>query len=143
MPPANYWIALFTSPSGRISRRQFWLHGVLPIIGASILLGWIPIIGQLISLALLWCSICISFKRFHDCGYPGWYGLVYLVPMIAAAIIFALGLVVRQLTGVSWLLAEILWGIGGLIVLAQLIFVYIRVGEEGPNQYGPDPLAAG
>ena len=32
----NYWIALFTSPSGRISRKQFWLHGVLPLIGIGI-----------------------------------------------------------------------------------------------------------
>ena len=41
----------------------------------------------------------------------------------------------------AWLLAKILWGIGLLIGLAQLIFVYVRVGQEGPNQYGPDPLA--
>jgi uncharacterized membrane protein YhaH (DUF805 family) len=39
------------------------------------------------------------------------------------------------------LLAKILSGIGLLIGLAQLIFVYVRVGQEGPNQYGPDPLA--
>lgn len=139
-PPMEYWIKLFTSPSGRISRKQFWLHGVLPIVVASIVLGWIPVIGQLLSLAFLWASICIAFKRFHDLGYPGWWSLVYLVPMVVAGIIIGLGLMMTSFVGVAWLLAKILWGIGLLIGLAQLIFVYIRVGQEGPNQYGPDPL---
>jgi uncharacterized membrane protein YhaH (DUF805 family) len=140
-PPANYWIKLFTSPSGRISRRQFWLHGVLPIVVASIVLGWIPVIGQILSLAFLWGSICIAFKRFHDLDYPGWYSLLYLVPTVAAAAVLAVGFISASLLGMAWLLAKILWAISLLIGLAQLIFVYVRIGQEGPNQYGPDPLA--
>ena len=141
-PPAQYWITLFTSPSGRISRRQFWLHGVLAIIAASILLGWIPIIGQILSLAFFWASICIAFKRFHDLGHPGWWSLLYLVPMLAAGVVVGLGFVMTSFLDLALLLAKILSGIGLLIGLAQLIFVYIRVGQDGPNQYGPDPLAS-
>ena len=141
LPPSNYWIQLFISPSGRISRRQFWLHGVLPIVVASIVLGWIPVIGQILALGFFWGSICIAFKRFHDLGYPGWYSLVYIVPFIAAAVILGVGMFITSLLGLAWLLAEILWGVGLLIGLAQLIFVYVRVGQEGSNQYGPDPLA--
>ena len=137
----DYWIKLFTSPSGRISRKQFWLHGVLPIVIASIVLGWIPVIGQILSLAFLWGSICIAFKRFHDLGYPGWYSLVYLIPMLAAGVVLGVGFAVTTFFSLAWLLAKILWGVGALIALAQLIFVYIRVGQEGPNEYGPDPLA--
>lgn len=137
-----YWIKLFTSPSGRISRREFWLFGVLPIVVASIVLSWIPLIGQIISLLLLWASICISFKRFHDLGYPGRWSLLYLVPLLAAAAVVAASFVVVSLAGIAWFLAKILWAVGFLIGLAQLFFVYIRVGQEGPNQYGPDPLAA-
>jgi len=137
----EYWIKLFTSPSGRISRREFWLHGVLPIVVANLVLVWIPVIGQLISLVLLWASICIAFKRFHDVGYPGWYSLLYLIPLVAAAIVVGVGEMAVRFMGVAWLLAEIFGGISFLIGLAQLIFVYIRVGQEGPNEYGPDPLA--
>lgn len=137
----DYWIKLFTSPAGRISRKQFWLHGVLPIVVASIVLGWIPIIGQILSLAFLWGSICIAFKRFHDLGYPGWYSLVYLIPCLAAAIVIGIGFISTSFLGTAWLFAEILFGISFLIGLAQLIFIYIRVGQEGPNEYGPDPLA--
>jgi len=138
---SGYWIQLFTSPSGRISRKQFWLHGFLPIFIGNIVLGWIPILGQLISLALLWASICIGFKRFHDLGYPGWWSLVYLIPMLAGGILFGLSLYMYNFASMFWLIAEILFGVGVLIGLAQLIFVYIRVGQGGPNQYGPDPLA--
>ena len=44
----NYWIALLTSPSGRISRKQFWLHGVLPIIGIGIVLRVVAYAGLFI-----------------------------------------------------------------------------------------------
>lgn len=138
----DYWIKLFTSPSGRISRRQFWLHGVLPIFLCSLLLGWIPLLGILISLAATWASICIGFKRFHDLGYPGWYSLLYLVPLVPAIVIIALGMIAVRFLEAAWLLSEILGAVSLLIWLAQLIFVYIRPGQQGPNQYGPDPLAA-
>jgi len=141
-PPSHYWIKLFTSPSGRISRRQFWLHGVVPIIVAGVVLGWIPVIGQLLSLAFLWGSICIGFKRFHDLGYPGWWSLVYLIPVVAATVLVVLGLAIPTLLGLTWLLAEILSGVSLLIGLAQLFLVYVHVGQPGPNRYGPDPLAA-
>ncbi len=137
----DYWIKLFTSPSGRISRRQFWLHGVLVIVACNILLTWIPIIGQLLALVLLWGSICIAFKRFHDLDYPGWYSLLYLVPLVAAVVVFSIGLMVVRFLDLAWLLTEILGGISLLIGLAQVFFVYIRPGQQGPNQYGPDPLA--
>ena len=138
---SGYWIQLFTSPSGRISRKQFWLHGFLPIFIGNIVLGWIPILGQLISLALLWASICIGFKRFHDLGYPGWWSLVYLIPLVAGGVLLGLSFYLYHQAGLFWLLAEILFGVAMLIGLAQLIFVYIRRGQEGPNQYGLDPLA--
>ena len=104
LPPLDYWINLFTSPAGRISRLQFWLHGVLPIVVCSVLLGWIPVLGLLVSLALAWASICICFKRFHDLGYSGWWSLLNIVPMVLAALLTA-----GSLFGVAfaWLLAEV------------------------------------
>jgi uncharacterized membrane protein YhaH (DUF805 family) len=137
LPPPAYWIALFTSPSGRISRLQFWLHGVLPIFVAGLLLGWIPILGVLVSLALTWASICIEFKRFHDLGYPGWWSLAIFLPMVLA-LFFAAGSIFGFAFG--WWLALALWGVTLIVWIAQMAFVYLRVGQPGRNQYGPDPL---
>jgi uncharacterized membrane protein YhaH (DUF805 family) len=141
LPPPNYWITLFTSPWGRISRRQFWLHGVLPIVVCSLVLGWIPILGILVTLALMWASICISFKRFHDLGYPGWWSLANFIPMFLAAFLTISSFITASFA-FAWLLAEALWALSLLIWLAQLFLVYVHVGQEGPNQYGPDPLTA-
>jgi uncharacterized membrane protein YhaH (DUF805 family) len=138
LPPASYWITLFTSPVGRISRLQFWLHGVLPIVVCGIVLGWIPLLGWLVSLALTWASICIGFKRFHDLGLPGWWSLASIVTLLLAAFLTAGSFFVIGFG----LLAKILWVVSLLIGIAQLVFVYIRIGQDGPNQYGPDPLAA-
>lgn len=140
LPPRDYWITLFTTPAGRISRRQFWLYGVLPIFVVSVLLGWIPLVGFVVSLALAWASVCICFKRFHDLGLPGWWSLVYIVPMLLASFLTTSWVFMGE-SGVLWLLAKILWAVSLAILIGQLIFVYLRVGEPGPNQYGPDPLA--
>jgi uncharacterized membrane protein YhaH (DUF805 family) len=140
LPPRDYWIKLFTTPVGRISRQQFWLHGILPIFVASILFGWIPLIGFVVSLALAWAMVCIGFKRFHDLGLPGWWSLVYIVPMLLAAFLTTGSFFLSE-GGFLWILAEILWAVSLVILVGQLVFVYLHIGEPGPNQYGPDPLA--
>src|SRR5882672_4118548 len=119
-------------------RRQFWLHGVLPVFLAGLLLGWIPVVGYLISIALMWASICIAFKRFHDVGYPGWYSLAYLVPLVGAGVALGVGFFEPRFLTTSRQAAQILAGLGVVLALAQLMFVYVRAGQEGPNQYGPD-----
>jgi uncharacterized membrane protein YhaH (DUF805 family) len=138
IPPFSYWLTLFTSPSGRISRRQFWLHGFLPLFLAELLLSWIPLINILVFLAGFWGSICISFKRFHDRGYAGAWSLLYLIPMF-----LAVGFSVMAIfdSGRSLAVASALGLITTVISIAQLALVYVRVGEPGENRYGPDPLA--
>jgi len=137
-PPFAYWLNLFTSPSGRISRRQFWLHGFLPLFLAQLLLSWIPLINFVVMLGAFWGSICISFKRFHDRGYSGLWSLFYLIPLFLGMALAAMAMFDN---GESLPLAMTVLGIAGIITIAQLIFVYLRVGEPGENRYGPDPLA--
>jgi uncharacterized membrane protein YhaH (DUF805 family) len=113
MPP----LRLFFSLQGRVSRRQYWLFGVLALIGLAFLghalLGITRVRAQtadlLINLLLVWPALAVSVKRWHDRDKSGWWVLLNLVPVI------------------GWLWALIDNG-------------FLR-GTHGPNRFGEDPLA--
>jgi len=93
---------LFLSLDGRIGRGRFWL-GVLGLIFLQLVLGTVLSlfglmtfnpqtgmpesadywIGLLIMMALLiWPSICIYGKRYHDRDKSAWWILIAFVPII-------------------------------------------------------------
>ena len=94
MPPWRLWL----DPRGRIDRRTFWLHGVLPLLGSAVLLRALFDIARLpqeqvdewVSMLVTWPLLAISAKRWHDRGRSGWWVLVLLIPV----------------AGVLWLLAD-------------------------------------
>jgi uncharacterized membrane protein YhaH (DUF805 family) len=63
----------------------------------------------------IWMNTALSMKRLHDQNLPGW-------PLI---LVF----------GFDYLVPEISWAVGIL-----LIPLYLVRGTAGPNRYGPDPL---
>lgn len=135
-------LQLFTSLEGRIPRKTFWLGFIVLIIvtwilelilfaifGVSMMGGMdpnatpeaaaaaaqeamskmtLPLI--ILFLLLLWPSICLYAKRWHDRDKSGWWSLIGLIPII-----------------------------GGLWMLIELGFLR---GTDGPNRFGPDPIAA-
>lgn len=113
MPPSRLYFDL----RGRVSRRQFWLHGVLALVGVALaahaLLG-IARVSQstadmAVNLLLVWPALAVSVKRWHDRDRSGWWVLLNLLPVI----------------GWLWALID-----NGLLR-----------GTPGPNRYGEDPLA--
>lgn len=112
---------LYLSFSGRISRKTYWLKGVVPyviIIGILQMMmfatfsdrgpnGLIVGLISIVSILLIWPALAVSFKRWHDRGKSGWWILIALVPLI-----------------------------GGLWVLIECGFL---AGTPGPNKYGPAP----
>lgn len=113
MPPRR----LFFSLQGRVSRREFWLWGVLALFGLALLLhALLGIAGVapkaaagLVQLALAWPALAVSVKRWHDRDKSGWWVLINLVPVI------------------GWLWALVANG--------------LMRGTPGPNRFGADPLA--
>ena len=71
------WKTLFLSPEGRIGRQAFWI-GWLVLLGVNMALGWLPMIGAVISLATIYSSVCIHSKRLHDMGQTGWWQVLHL-----------------------------------------------------------------
>jgi uncharacterized membrane protein YhaH (DUF805 family) len=137
-PPKRDWPMFYLSPAGRISRRDFWLFGFLPVAGVLLFLSWIPLLGWLLAIVCQWCLIALSFKRFHDCGYSGWWMFAGYVPAIAGYAYLAMGFFTGNHS--DYLIGAIFLGIGFIIGLVQFVLIYLRVGQQGPNKYGPDPL---
>jgi uncharacterized membrane protein YhaH (DUF805 family) len=109
---------LFFGFRGRLSRRQFWLYGVLALLGLAVLgqglLGIARVRAHtadlIVNLLLVWPALAVSVKRWHDRDKSGWWVLVNLVPVI------------------GWIWA--------------LIDNGFRRGSAGPNRFGEDPLSA-
>ena len=148
------WKTLFLTPEGRIGRRDFWI-GFVIILVASVVLGVIPVLGQLIGIALLWPQICIHAKRLHDMGKTAWLMVVpFAVSFIAvggAVIVGGAGVISAGAMGdnpaaVGAALAGMgaamgFLGIALLVGLAFLLWVGLSRGEVGPNRFGPPPVS--
>ena len=119
---------------GRISRSAYWLKFNLPVLAIYIVMSVIlamfapamdpygmplekpgavysalTVIFGIFALAILWPSLAVAAKRWHDRDKSGWWTLISIVPII-----------------------------GGLWMLIECGFLK---GDDGPNEYGPDPLA--
>ena len=124
------WMFYLFSLNGRMSRRDYWLRFIIPLVGGMIALVVIlppdtslflhvtasqsapPTVSPtpafyFLAIAVTWFQISAGTKRFHDRGRSGWFLLVHLVPFV----------------GPLWVFVE----------LALL------KGTHGPNQFGHEP----
>ena len=138
---------------GRLRRSHFWI-GVLIIFGANVVLGWIPIIGLLVTLALIWSNVAISVKRLHDMGKSGWF---VLAPYVIGFGLTIIGVVMMfggiAASGMSdgyndgnpaaffALMGPAfgLFAIAGLVSLAFLLWIGLTDSQPGDNRFGPNP----
>lgn len=141
---------IFLDSNGRIGVKEFWI-GFLILFGAAVVLGWIPLIGQLISILLIYPWICLYSKRLHDFGKTGWLVLVpfgigvaamVLSFVVGGASIFAAGMsgteegvATSALAGMG--VVALLLGVAALVGFAFLLWVGLSKGDAGPNKYGP------
>ena len=118
---------------GRARRAEYWWFALFMILvfgvvggAAGAAIGMTTTDGSLSGVGiaaigvvgLLWLafivpSIAVAVRRLHDLGWSGWWFLAQLIPFV-----------------------------GGFIGLAMIIGFMMR-GNDGPNKYGPDPLAGG
>lgn len=103
------WKTLLFSAEGRINRAKYWLGGLTAGAVFMVLYGilMVPVfmtrnpdnsvspIGiaafvamGLLYIPLLWVSIVLGIKRFHDRDKSGWWMLIALVPYIGGIWIF-------------------------------------------------------
>ena len=76
------------SLNGRIGRLEFWIGCVLILIGLRISADLMDStdteegLGVLLMLVMLWCSLAVSAKRWHDRGKSAWMNLIFFIPYI-------------------------------------------------------------
>ncbi len=81
---------MLLDPRGRITRSTWWLYGVAVPIGAGLLLHALLGIARIraelaehvVNVLLLWPTLAVSIKRWHDRDKSGWWVLVVLVPFV-------------------------------------------------------------
>lgn len=147
------WQALFLSGQGRIGRRDFWI-GFAGVMVASLVLQFIPVIGQLVGLVLLWPQVNINTKRLHDMGKSGWWLLAPLGVTILcaiAAVIFGGAAIFasgggdgHRLAGglTAFGIALVFLGVAGLTGLGFLLWIGVTPGQPLDNRFGSPPVAA-
>ncbi len=75
---------------GRINRKPFWMFALVVMIGSFIIpiidtaiMGQYAGVGSLIFLLIiLWPSLALQVKRWHDRDKPGWWVLINFIPVI-------------------------------------------------------------
>lgn len=142
---------LMLSFEGRTRRSHFWI-GWLILLGAGVVAGWIPIIGFLISIALIWPNLAITAKRLHDMGHTAWLMVIPWVVNIVGGVFIFMSVGVTAIFNASALenedpaaiLALLLPMVGGLGLLALinlgfLLWIGLTDSQAGSNRFGPNP----
>ena len=120
MSPKDYVTSVlrqYATFSGRASRPEYWWFQLalwVSIFVAFILLAFIPVIGILIYIVVVFGSIipnvAVSARRLHDTNKSGWYQLLGFVPILGPV---------------------------------ALIVLYAQPSDRGDNQYGSPPHTMG
>ncbi|HEY1072671.1 DUF805 domain-containing protein [Brevundimonas sp.] len=137
--------------NGRLRRQHFWISWLI-LFGASVVLGWIPIIGNLIGLALIWPNVAITVKRLHDIGKSGWFAVIPWVATVVGfvMIISAVGMSIitnpqafenEDPEAMLAMFGSMMGGIAVifLVNIAFLLWIGVTDSQRGDNQYGPNP----
>ena len=145
------WKKVLLSFEGRTRRSHFWI-GWLICLGLGVVAGWIPILGLLISLALIWPNLAITVKRLHDMGLSGWlaaipYG-VGIVAGVGSIAIMGMGAFMNPAAleneDPAMIMATFgpafgILGLAFLVGIGFLLWIGLTDSKPGPNKYGPNP----
>ncbi len=73
--------------TGRARRSEFW-YWQLSAFVALLIFSNIPILGELVILALLLPTLAVTTRRLHDIGKSGWLQLFNMIPLLNLLLIF-------------------------------------------------------
>ncbi len=119
----------------RARRSEYWWWYLFTLI-VGLVLGWVPIVGTIISIALIVPNVTVTVRRLHDVGLSGWY---YLAPIGLSIGVVLLALIAGALIESS-ALGIAIYVIGFLAIFVWwLFFVLIKDSVPGVNKWGDSP----
>ena len=132
---------------GRDRRKEYWMFvlinalisyavSLLDYLSSSAfgVIGTIGVFSIIYSFAMFVPNIAVTIRRFHDVGKSGWHILWGIVPAIL--VFFAAVLSFSTNGGYAFM------GFFGILMFGGFIYLFVLTvteGEEGKNEYGPDP----
>ena len=156
----------YFSPSGRISRSQYWLRFMVPYFVIYLALDIaaeamddkttahkiLSTVLGLFMLAALWPNVAVLVKRMHDRNRSGWLCLVMYVPatlFIVLLIVWIAGAVATAAASGTFSPPP-LNALGVTVILLAMVSAGVGLwffiefgclrGTVGPNRHGPDPV---
>jgi uncharacterized membrane protein YhaH (DUF805 family) len=81
----------YLSFKGRVSRSDYGLFGfglMLVLLVISLILG--AAVNIVVSVVLLWPGLALAIKRLHDMNKSGWFGLLFILPLVNLICLFLL-----------------------------------------------------
>lgn len=151
LTPAEY-----LSAHGRISRLQYFVHGLIvaavliAIFAALGMTGMVddtvdPLLWSLIyavaMLGFTYLLVCLYAKRLHDLGWSGFWCLLALfdVPIdVAVTLTEAFTPLPEAVTSTNTAIGMI----GNITGMGLGLVLTFKAGDRGRNKYGADPLKA-
>lgn len=145
------WKTMLFSFEGRLRRSHFWI-GWLILLGVGVVAGWIPFLGAVLSLLLIWPNLAISVKRLHDMGHTGWLvvipwivsivGGVFAFSMMGMSAIMNAAALENEDPYAIMALIGPAFGLFGLLLLVNLgflLWIGLTDSQKGANRFGPNP----
>lgn len=140
------------NPNGRSGQQEYWI-GILILVAANIVSGFIPVLGTLIWIGLIYVGVCIYGRRLHDAGKSAWlHAIPWAVSIVLCVVgsFFIIGAliaaiqsgdenfnIIAVLTASGGALA--FFGLSYLVWIVYTIWAGLLKGDPGANRFGPPP----
>lgn len=128
--------------TGRARRSEYWWWQLFAFLMS--LLGIIPVLGWIITVAMIVPNLSISARRLHDIGRTGWWIAAPVGAVVAGLLFVVIGLIFTAITeslsvaGVFGILSIICYVAAGIMQI--VIFIWsLFDGKPETNKYGPSP----
>jgi uncharacterized membrane protein YhaH (DUF805 family) len=137
-----FGIYLFTSFSGRINREPFWIgFGILAAV--EIATQWLAgqaesdALSTVLDLAFTYPEFALAVKRANDRDLTPWIVALFFAGNVALDLFTLLNGPLDTSNPINGIILIPF----ALLAVALIVELGFRRGTEGPNRFGPDPLA--